>query len=74
MQSASGEARIIVEQITVPARTFRCFKIVEYDEAGIAVRTSWVSDEAKQVKAKSIDHETGEVTELVSYSISQVRT
>ncbi|GEM_PF-2213224 len=27
---------MIVEQITVPARTFRCFKIVEYDEAGIA--------------------------------------
>ena len=59
-----------IEQITVPAGTFRCFKIVKYDEAGTALTTSWESDKAKQISVKEIDHETGEVSELVSYSLS----
>ena len=58
-----------IEQITVPAGTFRCFKIVQYDEQGTALATSWQSPETKQYMVKEIDHETGEVTELVSYSL-----
>ena len=59
-----------IEEITVLAGTFRCFKIVKYDEAGTAVYTSWTSDKVKQMEVKSIDHITDEVTELVSYSVS----
>ncbi len=59
-----------IEEITVPAGTFRCFKIAKYDEAGTKVSTSWTSDKVKQVDVKTINHETEEVTELISYSIS----
>lgn len=59
-----------IEEVTVPAGTFRCFKLVEYDEAGTAVYTCWMSDKVKQFNVKELDPETGEVTELVSYSVS----
>jgi len=59
-----------MEQIAVPAGTFRCFKVVQYDEAGTPLTTVWHSDRTKQFQVKEIDHETGEVTELVSYSLS----
>ena len=59
-----------IEEITVPAGVFRCFKIVKYDKDGTAVSTCWDSDKVKQYDVKSIDHETEEVTELISYSIS----
>lgn len=50
------------EDITVPAGTFTCFKIVFYDEYGSITTTRWYSDEVKfWVK-------TGEA-ELISYSI-----
>ncbi len=55
-----------IEEITVPAGTFRCFKIVQYDDAGIALGTHWESDKARQYEVKSIDYETGEVIELIS--------
>ena len=58
-----------IEAITVPAGTFRCFKIVKYDEAGTAISTSWGSDKLKGYEVSSINHETEEVIELVSYSI-----
>jgi len=58
-----------VEDITVPAGTFRCFKIVQYDESGAVVQTKWISDETKG-EVKLIDHETGEIDELLSYSFS----
>ena len=59
-----------IEQITVSAETFRCFKIIKFDEAGTAVSSYWTSDQGKQIHVKSIHHETGEVHELLSYSIS----
>ena len=57
-----------IEDITVPAGTFRCFKVVKYDEDGTAVSTTWVSDKVKN-EVKNIDHETGESNELMSYSV-----
>jgi hypothetical protein len=55
-----------IEEITVPAGTFRCFKIVQYDDTGSALNTLWESDRVRQYEVKRIDHETGEVIELVS--------
>ncbi len=61
-----------IEEITVPAGTFKCFKIVKYDETGTPVVTYWDSDRVKHYQVKSIDHQGGGVEEeLVSYSISQ---
>ena len=60
-----------IEQITVSAGTFRCFKIIKLDEAGTAVSSYWTSDEVKQIHVKNLHHETGEVHELLSYSISR---
>ena len=57
-----------IAEITVPAGTFRCFKIVKYDKSGNAVSTYWTSDEVKH-EVKVIDHVNEETTELVSYSI-----
>jgi len=71
-----------IEDITVPAGTFTCFKIVTYvtyvigDEESSLVETSWFADETKEmVKAiYHIDHEvSGEVdliTELAGYSVT----
>ncbi len=60
-----------IEQITVPAGTFKCFKIVQYDKNGNSIKTSWVSDQTKHHEIKEIDHATGDVLELVSYSVSR---
>lgn len=50
------------EDITVPAGTFTCFKMVHYDEYGNVTGTRWYSERVKYwVKM--------EETELVSYSI-----
>lgn len=57
-----------MEQITVPAGTFKCFKKVKYDEDGTAISTSWYSDSTKS-SVKLINHETGDIVELVSYSL-----
>jgi hypothetical protein len=58
-----------VEEVTVPAGTFQCFKIVEYDEDGIATRTSWHSYRTKHWRVKLVFHDSGDVVELVSYSL-----
>ena len=58
-----------IEDITVPAGTFTCFKEVEYDEAGVVLNTDWQSAATKHFNVKSIDGETGDVMELVSYSV-----
>jgi len=60
-----------IEQIIVPAGAFKCFKIVQHSKTGQLVRTFWVSDQAKHHEVKEIDHETGDVLELVSYSVSR---
>ncbi len=57
-----------IEEITVEAGTFECFRTVEYDENGEKVSTKWHSDEVKAT-VKEIDYETGETQELVSYSV-----
>ena len=57
------------EEITVPAGTFTCFKIVEYAENGDISSTWWYSDRTK-LEVKSINHETGETNELKSYIVS----
>jgi hypothetical protein len=54
------------EKITVPAGTFKCFKIVQYDDNGNALNTLWKCDGSKQYEVKRIDHGTGEVIELMS--------
>jgi len=56
-----------IESITVPAGTFTCFKIVNYDENDNLLSTFWYSDEVKR-SVKTIA-QTGGTTELVSYSI-----
>jgi len=57
-----------LEEITVPAGTFRCFKIVEYDVNNVIQQTLWYSDEVR-IDIKSISQESGETRELTSYSI-----
>lgn len=57
-----------IEQITVPAGTFKCFKIVIYDDGGSALQTQWYSDKTKWM-VKTIDHEEEYIDELVSYSL-----
>lgn len=59
-----------IEDIAVPAGTFRCFKVVEYYEDGTLSSTSWFAEETKFYPVKELDHETGEIAELVSYSVS----
>lgn len=59
-----------IEEITVPAGTFKCFKVVKYDETGTtALETTWYSDKTKQYQVKEIDHESGDTMELISYSV-----
>ncbi len=57
-----------IEEITVPSGTFTCFKIVTYDENGEPILTQWYSDEVKNI-VKTVDHETGDRYELLSYSL-----
>lgn len=58
-----------VEEITVPAGTFECFRIIKYNEAGNALETWWESAEVKQYSVKYIDHVSGDSYELVAYSM-----
>lgn len=57
------------EEITVPAGTFMCFKIVEYAENGDIISTWWYSDRTK-MEIKSINLEANETIELKSYIVS----
>ena len=58
-----------IEPVTVPAGTFRAFKVVKYDEDGEPSETTWSSDAIKGFDVKTIDHEEGETFELTSYSL-----
>ncbi len=58
------------EMVTVPAGTFECFKLVQYDDDGSTLQTSWASDATKMINVKTYDHETDETVELISYSVS----
>ena len=57
-----------VEEITVAAGTFKCLKVVRYDDEGKKSETSWHSDKVRN-DVKWIDHESGDYTELRSYSL-----
>ena len=59
-----------IENITVPAGIFKCFKIVQYDETGTTVlKTIWQSDKTGQYIVKETDQD-GEITrQLQSYSL-----
>ena len=58
-----------IEDITLPAGTFRCFKIVRYDEQGKVLSTSWACDKTK-IDIKNVESGAeGLTVELVSYSI-----
>ncbi|MFC2000832.1 hypothetical protein ACFLXE_08810 [Chloroflexota bacterium] len=65
------EVRIVesIEDITVAAGTFRCFKVIVLDEEGKKLRTYWYSDKVRW-EVKSINHEDGQIDELISYSSS----
>jgi hypothetical protein len=62
-----------IEDIRVDAGTFRCFRIVKYDELGeTKIGTGWISDEVKQWPVKTdFDGSSGDLwatTELVDFS------
>lgn len=60
-----------VEEITVPAGTYTCFKIASYNETGEKVSVEWHSDEVlPAVKTVDYENEIELVTrELKSYSV-----
>ena len=58
------------EEITVPAGTFDCFKVDQYNQEGEMVRTSWKSPQVKYLEVKGIGYPSGNVTELISYDIT----
>ncbi|MEA1904980.1 MAG: hypothetical protein U9M97_03770 [Candidatus Hadarchaeota archaeon] len=58
------------ENITVPAGTFTCFKIVNYDENDNILSTKWYSEDVRQY-VKTVNNETRAIWELVSYSIEE---
>lgn len=60
-----------VEDVTVPAGTFQCFKIVQYNSSNSIESIYWVTDEtAIIVPVKAIDG-TIATRELISYSLSK---
>ena len=56
-----------VQNVTVPAGAFRCFKIVEY-AAGEAITAYWYSDKAKAI-VKIDDLTSEDSQQLISYSV-----
>jgi hypothetical protein len=58
-----------VEELTVPAGTFECFRIVERYEDGTVKNIQWYSDAVKWTVHEE-DHESGEVARLVRYSLN----
>lgn len=58
-----------IEDVILPAGTFRCFKIVRYDEQGKVLSTSWACDKTK-IDIKNVESGANGLTvELVSYNI-----
>lgn len=55
------------ENVSVRGQKFECFKLVKR-EGGTLVETRWYSDVVKR-EVKQINHQTGEVLELVSYRV-----
>lgn len=57
------------EDVTVPAGTFNCWKMIMYDGAGNIITTFWYSDKVKS-GIKSADASGNTMMELKSYSVS----
>jgi len=57
-----------IEEITVPAGKFKCFKIVQYDESGVKLWTGWHSDKVKMF-IKDIYEDSDYLRELKSYEL-----
>jgi hypothetical protein len=57
------------EDVTVPAGTFNCWKIIMYDGAGNITTTLWYSDQIKS-GIKATDANGNTMMELESYSVS----
>jgi hypothetical protein len=57
-----------IEEITVLAGTFDCFKIIEHDESGMKLSETWYSDDVKN-DVKYIDYAEGYTIELKSHSM-----
>ena len=61
-----------VESITVPAGTFQCFKIVQYNSSTNAVfATRWITDVTGGFPVKTIYMISGQTSELISCSLSE---
>ncbi len=60
-----------IENVTVPAGTFECFKVDMYDDEGTILRTSWKSHQIKHLEVKSLNHQSNETTELISFTLSE---
>jgi hypothetical protein len=61
-----------MENVTVPAGTFNCFKIVKYNgTTNDVVETQWVTDVIGGYEVKDIDNQAGMTCELTSYSLSK---
>ncbi len=59
-----------IETVTVPAGTFRCFKLVKYDEQGNITQITWRPAATKFFQVKMSDPTQPDDTyELVSYSV-----
>ncbi|MFC2027115.1 hypothetical protein ACFLU3_00350 [Chloroflexota bacterium] len=59
-----------IEEITVPAGSFECFKVVKYNDEDSIIETSWKSPLLKQCNIKQIEHDTGDIMELTGYTVS----
>jgi hypothetical protein len=59
-----------IETIKVEAGTFKCFKILKYDEKGKLIQVTWRSDKTKLFQVKIVDpSEEDGIYELISYSV-----
>jgi hypothetical protein len=59
-----------IENITVEAGTFKCFKLLKYNSDGDLIQISWRSNDTKMFQVKMEDlSEPDAVYELVSYSV-----
>jgi hypothetical protein len=60
-----------IEDVTTAAGDFRCFKVVERDEAGHIIKVAWYSDKIKrEVKYAVLGDGEPIAYELVSYKVS----
>jgi hypothetical protein len=59
-----------IEKITTEAGTFRCYKLLKYDQSGNLLKTTWRSEATKFFQVKMIDMtEEDAVYELISYTV-----